>query len=403
MLRRLLALLVLLPGIAAAQGPSPRDSVPAAGTPAAPQQPQPAITFKLRGYLQVRYNRLFETEPALGCAACDRSIGANGGVYIRRARIGFSATPSPRAGLYLSWDLSTDPSSYAQMRDAFLDVYPVGQSGPRVRMGQHIIPLSYEAIQSSAARVPFDRSDAINSGLNNERDIGATMSWAPASLKARWSDLGKRAQKGAGEYGLIAFSFYNGQTSNKPERNLSKHGAVRIAYPFVLGGQVLELGGSAYAGRFVMEPALVTPGVGYSSAGYDDRRVAATMILYPRPFGIVAEYTTGEGPEYDVPTNSIQTKPLDGGYLLLTYRRAAGEGFVTPYVRGQYYEGGKKIELDARRYRMHEYEGGIEWQVDSQLEFTAAWTTSDREYEDALKPDNHLNGSFVRLQAQVIY
>jgi hypothetical protein len=229
------------------------------------------------------------------------------------------------------------------------------------------------------------------------------MSWAPTTLKDRWSDLGKRAQKGAGDYGLIAVSMYNGQASNNPERNLSKHGAVRLAYPFAIGGQVLELGGSAYAGRFVMAPVTVTPGVSSTPRGYDDRRVTATMILYPRPFGVTAEYTTGEGPEYDVPTNSIQTKSLDGGYLLMTFRQATRTGYITPYLRGQYYEGGKKVELDARRYRMHEYEGGVEWQADTQLEFTVAWTQSDRRYEDGLKPNNHLTGSFMRVQAQLLY
>jgi hypothetical protein len=388
--RAALLLLVAAPALAAQGAP------PAAPAPA-------PLPFRLRGYLQVRYNRLFETESQLSCASCDRSIGGSGGIAIRRARIGFSATPSPRAGLYLSWDLSTEPSSYAQMRDAYLDVLPGGQKALRIRMGQHIIPISYEAVQSSAVRVPFDRSDAVNSGLNNERDIGVTVSWAPTPLKDRWSDLGKRAQKGAGDYGVVALSVYNGQTTNKPERNLSKHGAVRLAYPFAIGGQVLEVGGSAYAGRFVMDPATVTPGVAHSRRGYDDRRVGATVILYPRPFGIAAEYVTGEGPEYDVASNAIRTKPLEGGYLLLTFRRGAGEGFLTPYVRGQYYEGGKKVEQDARRYRMREYEAGIEWQVDTQLEFTAAWTESDRRYEDGLKPDNHLHGSFVRLQAQVLY
>ncbi len=371
--------------------------------PLAAQSSTPALPFTLRGYLQVRYNRLLETEPALACASCDRSIGGNGGIAIRRARIGFQATPSARTALYLQWDLATDPSAYAQMRDAYLDVYGGGSKQLRVRMGQHVIPTSYEALQSSSVRVPLDRSDALNSGLPNERDIGLTISWTPKPVKDRWSDLSKRAQKGAGDHGIVAFSVYNGQTSNKPERNRSRHGAVRLAYPFAFSGQVLELNVTGFAGRFVMDPATVTTGVATQVRGYDDRRVAAALILYPHPIGVTAEWVTGEGPEYDVAANAVQQRSLEGGYLLLTYRRVAGAGWVTPFVRGQYYRGGKKTEQDARRYRMHEYETGIEWQVDSQLELTASWVASDRRYEDAARPDNHLTGSFARLQAQVLY
>ena len=41
-------------------------------------------TFAIRGYVQVRYNRLLETNPKLKCEQCDRSIGEGGGFIIRR-------------------------------------------------------------------------------------------------------------------------------------------------------------------------------------------------------------------------------------------------------------------------------------------------------------------------------
>lgn len=37
--------------------------------------------ISLRGYAQLRYNRLFETNPALKCEQCDRSLGENGGFF----------------------------------------------------------------------------------------------------------------------------------------------------------------------------------------------------------------------------------------------------------------------------------------------------------------------------------
>jgi hypothetical protein len=384
MIRRLVLLLALFPAVLAAQS-------------------TPTLPFSLKGYLQFRYNRLLETNDALTCSSCDRSIGGMGGLAIRRARIGFQANPSARSSMYIQWDLSTDPSAYAQMRDAWVDVYGGANRELRVRLGQHVIPTSVEALQSSSVRVPFDRSDALNSGLPNERDIGITVSFTPKPVKDLWSDLQKRAQKGAGDHGIIALSVYNGQTSNKAERNRSQHGNLRIAYPFQLGGQVLELGGSAFAGRFVMDPATVTAGVTRSIRGYDDRRAALSAVLYPRPFGLTAEWVTGEGPEYDPATNAITQSSLEGGYVLASLRRPAGQGWVTPFVRGQWYEGGKKTEQDARRFDLTEYETGIEWQVDSQLEFTASWVTSDRRFEDGGKPSNRQEGSFLRLQAQVIY
>ena len=47
-------------------------------------------SFSIRGYAQVRYNRLLETNENLGCEQCDKSWGKGGGFFIRRTRIIFS-------------------------------------------------------------------------------------------------------------------------------------------------------------------------------------------------------------------------------------------------------------------------------------------------------------------------
>ncbi|MBM3439127.1 MAG: porin, partial [Bacteroidetes bacterium] len=44
-------------------------------------------TLQMRGYTQIRYNRLGETNPNLKCEQCDRYWGNNQGVGIRRARL----------------------------------------------------------------------------------------------------------------------------------------------------------------------------------------------------------------------------------------------------------------------------------------------------------------------------
>lgn len=53
------------------------------------------------------------------------------------------------------------------------------------------------------------------------------------------------------------------------------------------------------------------------------------------------------------------------------------------YTRGQYFYGGKKPELDARRHIVKEIETGIEFQIIKQLEFTVAYTIFDRVFEDS--------------------
>ncbi|MBK8846827.1 MAG: hypothetical protein IPO27_09905 [Bacteroidetes bacterium] len=49
-------------------------------------------SVNVRGYTQVRYNRLLETNSSLGCESCDRSWGDGGSVFIRRMRIVFWKT-----------------------------------------------------------------------------------------------------------------------------------------------------------------------------------------------------------------------------------------------------------------------------------------------------------------------
>ena len=79
-------------------------------------------SIQLRGYLQVRYNRLLETNPLLKCDQCDKSWGENGGFFIRRARLIFSGQVNDRVYFYIQPDLASSPSStagnFAQIRDA---------------------------------------------------------------------------------------------------------------------------------------------------------------------------------------------------------------------------------------------------------------------------------------------
>lgn len=72
-----------------------------------------------------------------------------------------------------------------------------------------------------------------------------------------------------------------------------------------------------------------------------------------------------------------------------------------PYARVQYYDGGKKHELDARSYKVNDFELGIEWQPVKQFELVGSYYFSKRRYEDYVLRDNKQDGSLLRLQAQL--
>ena len=81
------------------------DTVNGKSTVPQPVQKKWYDYISLRGYVQIRYNRLFETNDQLKCEQCDRSWGQNGGVFIRRARLIFSGQIHERVYFYFQPDL----------------------------------------------------------------------------------------------------------------------------------------------------------------------------------------------------------------------------------------------------------------------------------------------------------
>ena len=134
---------------------------------------------------------------------------------------------------------------------------------------------------------------------------------------------------------------------------------------------------------------------------YDDQRVGATFVLYPKPFGIQAEYNVGTGPEFNKATGSIENKKLSGGYATFSYKLDIAKQVLIPFVRVQHYEGGKKHELDARSYEVEELEIGAEWQWNKNFELVVMYTMSSRRFEDYAKQSNYQRGNLLRIQAQV--
>lgn len=356
--------------------------------------------------MQIRYNRLAETNPKLKCEQCDKSWGDNNNFFIRRMRIIFFGQISERVYIYIQPDFGNAASAtglhFGQLRDAYVDVSLDKKNEFRIRIGQSKIPFGFENMQSSQNRIPLDRNDAINSAAPNERDLGAFFYWAPDKIRKRFTHLVNDNLKGSGDYGVVGIGVHNGQGANKPELNNQMHVVGRITYPFQIGNQIIEPSIQAYTGQYVMASDQLSTGIKTTKdKSYLDQRAAATFVLYPQPFGIQAEYNIGKGPEFNYADSSIKTKDLTGGYVTLSYALKYKKQAFFPFVRMQYYNGGKKLELDARSYTVNEYEAGIEWQPVKNFELVTMFTSSKRRFEDLKTPKNTQQGSLIRIQAQL--
>lgn len=377
--------------------------------PAAPAAPAAAQRrwyerYTLRGYAQLRYNRLLESNPKYNCSQCDRSIGNAGGIFLRRGRLILSGDASDRVSIYVQPDFGSDAAGtlhYLQLRDAYFDLWLDAPKLNRVRVGQSKIPWGFENLQSSSNRLPLDRNDALNSAIPNERDIGVFYYWNNRVARDRFKMLTDSGLKGSGDYGVFGLGVYNGQTANRPEANNSLHGVARVSYPMKLArGQMAEAGVQYYRGRFVLPSRTASV---KATPEYLDERWAGSFTLYQRPVGLVAEWTQGWGPEFDPATKSVLSRRLEGGYVQPMVRFKRGTQVFTAFGRAQYYRGGKKLDVDARRYRVHETEVGLEWLPFPSFELTTTFVNGSRETADGVTALNTQKGRFLRLQAQFNY
>lgn len=400
-MKKLLFIVLLLPTFATAQ--IDRDTI-ALETPKSSKWYE---RISLRGYFQVRYNRLGETNENLKCEQCDRSWGKDGGFFIRRMRLVFFGQISDRMYIYIQPDFGSSVSSsslnFGQIRDAYFDVGLDKKNEFRFRIGQSKIPYGFENMQSSQNRLPLDRSDGINSSFLNERDLGVMFYWAPDKIRKRFAMLVAEGYKGSGDYGVVGLSVFNGQGANRPDGNNQPHVAGHLTYPFKLGNQIIEPAVYAYNGFWTMPTENISSGTKVvSGATYADKRVGGSVVLYPRPFGFQAEYNVGRGPRFNTATDSIESRSLSGGYAMVNAMlRLPRKQLLYPFVRAQYYDGGKKFELDARSYEVKELEIGAEWQPFRSFELVAMYTISSRRFEDFRAQNNLQEGRLIRLQAQL--
>ncbi len=356
----------------------------------------------IRGYTQVRYNRLLETNDSLKNEQGDKSWG-NGGFFIRRMRIIFSGNVHERVYIYIQPDFASSPSTgsnhFAQLRDAYFDLALDKKKEYRFRIGQSKVPFGFENLQSSQNRLPLDRNDALNSAVANERDLGVFFYWAPEKTRKLFNSLVSDGLKGSGDYGVFGIGAYNGQTANKNDANNKPHVIARLSYPMEFKGQIFEAGVQAYKGKYVIESK--SDKVKFAKdLNYDDERAAASFVLFPKPFGIQAEYNIGRGPEFNPLTDSIETQKLKGGYITASYFMKIKSQILIPFFRYHAYDGGKKHEIDARSYTVREFEIGSEWQPIKNFELVAMYTISERRFEDYKLQNNKQKGNLLRIQAQ---
>lgn len=373
--------------------------------------------ISIRGYTQIRFNRLGNPNGSLLNDQGDKSIGDNNGFFLRRARFIVSGQPHDRVFIYLQPDFASTiggSGHVAQLRDWYADLFLTENKEWRIRAGQSKVPYGFENLQSSQNRLGLDRNDALNSAVSNERDFGFFLYYAPTHIRALFRRLVDSGLKGSGDYGMLGFGVYNGQTANQAERNDDKHMIVRADYPYEFAnGQVLEVGASAYRGVFVISKTAVVPvggGAAVTPSGNTsilDERVEAHFVLYPQPFGLQGEYTVGRGPELSPDRRSVGESSLHGGYIqaMYNYKCTTYCLNVFPFVRYQEYQGGKKHEANAPSNRVRELEFGVEYQFNSHIELTALYAFTDRTSALATGPDPYKSqaGNLIRLQLQWNY
>ena len=373
--------------------------------------------ISIRGYSQMRFNRLGNPNGNLLSDQGDKSIGDNNGFFLRRARMILSGEVHPRLFVYIQPDFASTvggTNHAVQLRDWYADLFLTENKEWRIRAGQSKVPYGFENLQSSQNRLALDRNDALNSAVSNERDFGLFLYYAPAHVRERFRRLVDSGLKGSGDYGMLGFGVYNGQTANQPERNDDKHMIVRAAYPYEFAnGQILEVGVSAYHGMFNVSKAAIVPlggGAAVTPRGNNnirDERAAAYFVLYPQPFGIQAEYTVGQGPQLSADRRSIDQSDLYGGYVQAMYNYKCSTYClnVFPFVRYQEYYGGKKHEANAPRNVVRELELGVEYQFNQAIELTAMYAFTNRTSSAATgsNPYQENYGNLIRFQLQWNY
>lgn len=372
--------------------------------------------LKVDGYVQTRFHQQLGGRDERLDAPADRSIRSDESLLIRRARIKLLGDISDHVYMYTQTDLqaSFGGSLGLAARDIYFDLAMDEEKEHRLRFGLSKVPYGWVNMQSSQNRIPMERPEALNSAVEGERDYGVYYLYATQAQRQLFKRLTREGLKGSGDYGAIALGAYNGQGINRGDLNGEPHLLARLSVPWETeSGQIYEAGIGGYSGRYVVNKTAISrvgfPGNGVPSGGssntpsrgeFDDSRVAATFVMYPQPFGIEAEWTIGRGPQLNPARTDITTESLHGGYLQACYRMERGDLECLPFIRWNYYEGGRKFANNAPEMRINEIDIGAEFQFGSAWELMFAYTYTGFRTNTASDPFEELRGVH-RLGAQI--
>jgi hypothetical protein len=384
--------------------------------------------LSIRGYAQFRYNTTLTEEEGSAPAqhVGDRSVGENQHFLIRRARVIISGDVSDHMYVYLQPDFassvpgSSDANQFTQIRDWYGDLYIDEDKVYRFRIGQSKIPFGWENLQSSSNRLPLDRSDSLNSAVRNERDLGLFFYYTPTEAQDLFKEVLDTGLKGSGNYGVLGIGIHNGQGGSFTEQNDNLHLVMRLAYPFKLNnGQIVEVGAQGYVGEYTVLSSPIQPlGVGPAirpagtletgnRAGLRDERLGSTFVWYPQPLGFQAEWNVGNGPSLNDAQTAVIARDLTGGYAMVMYRLETDcRGTLFPFLKYNHYRGGYKPERNAPYSTIDEWELGLEWQFNPQMELVMMYTITDRTNTTALSTGpsyQQFEGSLLRTQFQINY
>jgi len=397
----------------------------------------------MRGYVQVRNTSMLGGDEGVNLWS-DRSVGddhslgdADKNFLIRRARIIIFGDYGDHLSYYIQPDFASSvggttnsnasgAGNFAQLRDAYGDVYIDKERVHRVRVGQSKVPYGFENLQSSSNRLALDRNDALNSAVRDERDLGAFYYYTPTNIQALFEEINKSGLKHSGNYGMFALGLYNGQGANARDQNDNYHVVSRFTYPWkTSSGQIYEAGIQAYKGDYISTtgaysrrnangtlssataPTLGTGNPLSNRNGIEDERVGVSFIMYPQPFGIQAEWNWGNTPGLDITKNVIEKKNLNGGYVQAMYKIdnfqfLSTNGTLIPFIKWQYFDGYNKAETNSPENHVNDWELGLEWQIAPEVELTAVYHRMNRtNIVTGNRPTNNASGS--NLEAREDY
>jgi hypothetical protein len=223
-------------------------TAPAAKTDRKP----PAQKVRFSGYTQARYETVEGGHP-------DNAFD------VRRARFKFDAQPTERTRARIQVDAA---GAAFRLRDGYID-YLIGHDW-FVRAGQAKVPIGYELLESPTKLIALERHPLLDELFPSQRDRGVWL----------WREPSGRGTR-------VGLALYNGNGPDRPDNNGGKNVAAQVDVP--LGDA--RAGVSGTVGTFRDEGKT---GDAADDLTADRNLVALHYVLPPSPWGIQAEWFTGE-------------------------------------------------------------------------------------------------------------